>query len=99
VCDQILEIEKQLDHQLQDISKDRLVEITYEGFCEDPESALRWISQQIPGVCLQQNLIASELKPFEASAKIDLTEAEQQRVLARLKKARSTMATVCPPNC
>jgi hypothetical protein len=90
VCDQILGIEKQLDEQLQHVSKDRLVEITYEGFCEDPASTLRWISRAISGVSLRNDLIASELRPFEVSAKITLREDEQQRVLTRLQARRNT---------
>jgi hypothetical protein len=91
VCDQILEIEKQLDEQLQHVPKNRVVEITYEGFCEDPASVLRWISRGIPGVSLCDDLIASELKPFEVSAKITLTEDEQQRVLTRLHARRNSL--------
>jgi hypothetical protein len=90
VCDQILEIERQLDDQLQDIPADRLIEVTYEGFCENPADTLRWISGRIPGVDLRERLMAAELKPFEASAKVTLTTAEQQRLMSRLQERRAT---------
>lgn len=89
VCDQILEIEKQLDDQLQHVPAKRIVEVTYEGFCEDPGSSLRWIAKQIPGLQLKESLIANELKSFEASARITLSEAEQQRLLSRLQSRRT----------
>ena len=89
VCDQIVQIEKQLDDQLLHVPGERLIEITYEGFCEDPAAALRFISRQVPHVHLKEDLMTTELKPFEASAKITLTEAEQTRLLAGLKSRRS----------
>jgi hypothetical protein len=89
VCDQILLIEQQLDEQLKDIPKDRLIEITYEGFCEDPAAALRRISREVPGVMLKEKLMQDELKPFKASATITLSDAEQKRLLARLHERRA----------
>ena len=91
VCDQILEIERQLDDQLQDIPAGRLIEVTYEGFCENPADTLRWISGRIPGVDLRESLMATELKPFEASARVTLTAAEQQRLMGRLQERRATV--------
>lgn len=89
VCDQILQIEKQLDDQLQHVPVHRLIEITYEGFCEDPAATLRFIGRKISHVLLKEDLITNELKPFEVSAKITLTDAEQARLMAGLKSRRS----------
>jgi len=89
VCDQIVQIEGQLDEQLQHIPTERRIEITYEGFCEDPAFALRHITRSIPGIQLKEDLIAAELKPFEASGRISLTDAEQARLLAGLEVRRS----------
>jgi hypothetical protein len=91
VCDQILQIERQLDEQLERVAPNRIVEIQYESFCEDPAAAVGWISQQIPGVSARTDLIASELKPFEVSASLSLTHAERHRVLARLKSQRTAV--------
>ncbi len=91
VCDQIIEIERQLDEQIRHIPKNRLIEITYEGFCEDPASALQWIGRQIPGVQLKADLMEKELKPFKASAQITLTQDEQIRLLDRLQARRSSV--------
>ncbi|MBL8814992.1 MAG: sulfotransferase [Planctomyces sp.] len=90
VCDQILLIEKELDEQLELISQDRIVEITYEGFCEDPHSALQFICRSIPGVKLKQNLMETELKPFTVSSGKSLTSAERDRLLTRLAAKRPT---------
>ncbi len=91
VCDQILQIERQLDEQLQQIPSDRIVEVTYEGFCEDPATALNWITEKISGVTLRTELVASELKPFEASTTVTLTDAERKKVLARLQSRRAAI--------
>lgn len=94
VCDQILEIERQLDDQIKDIPKDRLVEITYEGFCEDPTSAIRWIGQQIPGVQVKMEQMTNELRPFEASTRITLSEDEQRRLMQGLEARGSQRIAV-----
>jgi hypothetical protein len=94
VCDQILEIELQLDEQIKDIPKDRLIEVTYEGFCEDPAASLRWISQNIPGIQLKPELMDAELRPFRVSAKNTLVGAEQHRVLQRLQSHRAAKEAV-----
>ena len=91
VCDQVLQIDAELDEQLKDIPSDRIVEFTYEGFCEAPDETLRWIASRIPGVNLNNALIASELRPFAASAKVTLSPAEKERLLSRLKAAAKAM--------
>ncbi len=94
VCDQVLQIEAELDEQLQHVPADRIVEITYEGFCEAPEESLRWIVSRIPGVELKEDLIRSELHPFATSATVTLSEPEKQRLLSRLRSAGGTRALV-----
>ena len=88
VCDQILQIEAELDQQISHIPADRIVEVTYEGFCEAPESALREIAAKIPGVGLSEQLMLTELKPFKASTSVTLTEEEQGRLMSRLSSRR-----------
>ena len=88
VCDQVLEIEAELEEQLKHISSDRIIECSYEDFCETPDSILRWITTQIPGVKLREELIESELRPFAVSSTVTLSEAENKRVLSRLLSAK-----------
>lgn len=92
VCDQVLQIEEELDEQLKSIPPNRIVEFTYEGFCEEPEATLRWIVSRIPGVSLKEELIQSELRPFAASAALTLSESEKQRLLSRLQASGRTRA-------
>ncbi|HQX52525.1 MAG TPA: sulfotransferase [Planctomycetaceae bacterium] len=94
VCDQVLQIEAELDDQLRHVPENRIVEITYEGFCETPEDTLRWIVSRIPGVQLREDLIQSELSPFAASAKLTLSEPEKERLLSRLRSSGRTRALV-----
>ncbi|MFO0429155.1 MAG: sulfotransferase family protein [Planctomyces sp.] len=92
VCDQILQIEEELDQQLQEIPENRRIEITYEGFCEDPASALTKIENRVPGVRLLRDRVARDLKPFKPSAGISLSIEEQKRILERLASVREHRA-------
>ena len=92
VCDQVLRIETELDEQLKHVPQNRIVEFTYEGFCEAPDSTLRWIASRISGVRLKEDLIQWELRPFEVSATVTLSAPERERLLSRLQPARRTIA-------
>ena len=92
VCDQVLRIETELDEQLKRIPQERIVEFTYEGFCEAPDSTLRWIASRISGVRLKEDLIQKELRPFEVSATLTLSTPEKERLLSRLQPARKTIS-------
>ena len=92
VCDQVLQIEAELDAQLGHIPPSRIVEFTYEGFCEAPDATLRWIASRISGVQLKDDLVQSELRPFEVSATLTLSEIEKGRLLSRLQAARMAKA-------
>jgi hypothetical protein len=99
VCDQILQIEQELDEQLAHIPADRIVEITYEGFCESPADAIAAIAAAVPGVRVHTELVQHELKPFQASSGVSLTAEEQQRLMKRLtEKRRKTAAAVAAPH-
>lgn len=84
VCDQVLRIETELKEQLQRIPQDRIIEFTYEEFCEAPEIILRQIVSRIEGVQLNEELIRSELRPFATSSSMELTAAETERLMSRL---------------
>jgi hypothetical protein len=88
----VLQIEAELDEQLKDIPRNSIVEFTYEGFCEAPDETLRWIASRIPGVQLNEDLIAAELRSFAASTTMTLSYAEKERLLSRLKAAGKAMA-------
>ncbi len=90
VCRQVLQIDEQLDEQLRQVSRQRVIEITYEGFCADPAGALRAISGSVDGVSLETSLMSAELRPFRVSTGVPLTDAERDRLLWRLHAAGRT---------
>ena len=90
VCDQVLRIEAELDEQLKSIPQNRIIEVTYKGFCEAPDSILRMIESRVSGVRLKEDLIQSELRPFAESATITLSTLEKARLLSRLRTANGT---------
>jgi hypothetical protein len=94
VCDQIIEIERQLDEQLRHIEADRITEITYEGFCEAPQAALRTIIRDCAGVTLREELMDAELTTFEVSARVTMSDAEQERLQSRLAAKRRKTVVV-----
>ncbi len=94
VCDQVLQIETELDEQLKHIPQNRIVEFTYEGFCEAPDSTLRWIASRISGVRLKEDLVQKELRSFEVSATVTLSAPEKERLLSRLQAAGKSIAAV-----
>ena len=75
----------ELDEQLRRIPYSRIVEFTYEGFCEAPEATLRWIASRISGVRLKEDLIQKDLRPFAVSATVTLSTLEKERLLSRLQ--------------
>lgn len=93
VCDQVLQIEAELDEQLRRIPYSRIVEFTYEGFCEAPEATLRWIASRISGVRLKEDLIQKELRPFAVSATVTLSTLEKERLLSRLQATHQATET------
>ncbi len=93
VCDQVLKIEAELEEQLKHLPQSRIIEFTYEDFCEAPDAILRWITSRISGVQLKEDLILSELRPFEVSSSITLSDAEKRRLLSRLQVPEAAAIT------
>lgn len=89
VAQQVLQIEEELNQQLQNIPAGRIVELTYEGFCENPQAALRELVRAVPGLRLKESLVEQELRPFQISATLTLTPAEQTRLRQALQQGSS----------
>jgi hypothetical protein len=92
VCDQVLQIETELDDQLKHVPSNRIIECSYEDFCEAPEKILHWIAVRVPGVKLRDDLIQSELCPFTVSSKVTVSEAEMERLSSRLRVPERNVA-------
>lgn len=84
VCDQLLRIKDRLQEQQTAVNPERFVETNYETFCQDPAEELRRIAEHISTLQLDEQLMASELTPFEISAKVKLSQQEQEQIERRL---------------
>lgn len=80
VCRQIFEIDQEMNQQLSKVSSSRIVELTYEGFCEDPAHGVRIVADYFAGLELNKQAELSRLPPFEVSQKLTLSTEEQQRI-------------------
>ncbi len=80
VCRQITAIDEDIERQLNDVSGDRVVHVTYEEFCERPQQAIRRIADSLDGVQLNARAKLDELAPFETSQQLTLSADEQSRV-------------------
>lgn len=84
VCDQVLEIEQRLQLQLRKVTPARYIELTYEGFCQQPLLTLQQIAAQVQGLNLSAPLMDAGLAPFKISSTLRLSDAERQRAEQRL---------------
>lgn len=82
VCRQIVSIDEEMNRQIETVSECRVVEITYEGFCESPADATRRIVNAFKGVKLNPRRNGEIPRPFEVSKKLSISEAEQARIRA-----------------
>lgn len=87
VCKQIVDIDTELNRQLDTVSQDRIVNLTYEGFCEDPASSIGRIVNAFDGLSLAPELNIKDLPPFEISQSLSLTSDEQNRIQTQLQQS------------
>ncbi|MEZ6130320.1 MAG: sulfotransferase [Planctomycetaceae bacterium] len=81
VCRQVTAIDTDMDQQLATVDSNRVVEITYETFCEDPKWTIRKIVSAFDGLELAPSMSLEELTAFQISKKNLLTPEEQSRML------------------
>jgi len=91
VCRQITTIDDEMDRQLSTVDADRIVNITYEGFCESPQQTIRGVADAFEGVQVNSAADLGSLQPFEVSQQLTISTAEQQRI--REKFGMSEFAT------
>ncbi len=82
VCRQIVSIDTEMNRQLATVHPERVVEMTYEGFCEDPAYRIRRIASKIAGLELTPHLNLDQLPAFEISSTLTISKAEQSRIRA-----------------
>ncbi len=82
VCDQVLEIERHIEVQLEQIATDRVIATTYEDFCEDPEALVRELTGRFRELKISPG--SSIPEPFTPSTGKPLTPDEEARIHKRL---------------
>ncbi len=88
VCRQIVAIEEEMNRQLSTVSSNRVVEFTYESFCEDPGHAIRKVVQAFDG--LHTHGKDEDPAPFDISKTLKISPAEQQRIHDNFAAASSS---------
>ncbi len=83
VCDQLIKIKNRLQEQQAGVDSARYVEISYESFCQQPETELQRIADGIQLLQLDNELMAQELVPFAVSANLRLSKQEQEQIERR----------------
>ncbi|MEZ6124062.1 MAG: sulfotransferase [Planctomycetaceae bacterium] len=81
VCQQVEDISRDLQQQLSAVAPDRILQLSYEDFCNDPQTGIQSITAAFPGLQLNPAFPLSDLNPFRVSNRSTLTEAEQQRLI------------------
>ena len=80
VCRQVIDIDVEMDRQLATVADSRILNLTYEGFCENPGKSIKSIADKFDGLQLNPRLNVAELPPFKVSQKLSISEEEQVRV-------------------
>lgn len=83
VCDQVEKNEQRLADQLSKIDPQRVIEITYESFCTDPNGCIRQIANRIPALSLRLEARTFGPGDFHQSTSQRLTEPEEEIIRSR----------------
>ncbi len=87
ICDQLIEIENQLQTQIRQVAASRIHSIQYEDFCRNPAALLVSLHDKIPEIHLRDSVVDQQLKPFEISKSKAATPDELTRIQQRLKRS------------
>lgn len=83
VCDQVEKNEQSLTDQLSKIDPQRVIEITYESFCTDPNGCIRQIANRIPALSIRLEARTFGPGDFHQSTSQRLTEPEEEIIRSR----------------
>lgn len=83
VCSQIQTIDDEMDSQLMTVDSDRVINVTYEGFCNSPQQTIAAVAAKFEGLRLDETSDLSELQPFEISQKLTINRDELNRICER----------------
>jgi len=96
VCEQVLQIERELSDRLDSIDPGRVYEIRYEDFCERPRSILQELTEQFPELECTGDALQSCPESFRRSESVPLTAEEEARLHSCLNPCvdRNSLRTV-----
>ena len=72
-----------MDSQLIAVDGDRVINVTYEGFCNAPQHTIAEIAARFDGLELDADSDLSQLEPFEISQKLTINRDEINRICQR----------------
>ena len=85
VCSQIVEIDRKLRAAQRSLTSDRVIEVQYERFCEDPAATIAQVSARISDVPLDTTAVRRQLTLVERSTnQPEVTPEELARIDHRL---------------
>lgn len=86
ICKQLNEININWDNQKTQISPDKVIEIKYEEFCQNPYEHILNVVNKIPYLMLRDSLAIKQLKPFKVSNSRKLETCELERAINMFNK-------------
>ena len=94
VCRQVSDIDMEIDRQLADVDPSRVLQVTYESFCEQPQHWVTRVTESFRGVKLNPGRSLDDLPSFRVSQKMTVSAAEHQRMLQALNGLLSNSQAV-----
>jgi hypothetical protein len=80
VCQQVLEIDRQVSEQLQNVDPSRVVNISYEEFCDAPAAFIDALVRRVPGLDICQQGRGGCPPSFTRSSSPPLSQKEEERI-------------------
>lgn len=81
ICQQVYEVEQELDKGKSLVDPDKYIQLRYEEFCQDPQSIVQKVSRQIWGKEVAEADLRG-LDPFKATNKQKISDEEFERIQA-----------------
>ena len=82
---------ERLQEQMALIAPERLFDIRYEQFCNDPAATIRHIASRIPKLQLHPRFSLDELQPLSMSNSVRLPKPETERIQQRIEEREQSV--------
>lgn len=80
VCRQLQSIELEMGRQLESVCPDRVMSMTYEGFCEQPAAMMRSLTDRFDGLRFDSRCDPTACEPFRVSRRQQVSDDELVRI-------------------